>query len=232
MVDSWVDGRRYPRERSVLMGLMPETLVLRAARIASPLRVALGAAAVVLGVTTVARFATHHSFGYFTRDPAQVTHAHAYLGFVSYFGLFGWCVGATSLAFGAFLAHLRGARDRQLAFTVGALALAYLLADDAFLLHDGIYVGLGLSDHLTEPLYVLVTAFLLVKGRAVVRETNWWLLVCAGAFFAASIAFDLATDDLRYVIFEDGFKLTGILVLAAYCVDTAVSEARAGHPTT
>lgn len=165
--------------------------------IVAPLTAALGAAAVILGVTTIARFATHHSFGYFTRDPAQVTHAHAYLGFVSFFGLFGWCIGATSLAFGAFLAHLRGARDRQLALTIGALALAYLLADDAFLLHDGIYIGLGLSDHITEPVYVLVTAFLLVKGRAVLRETNWPILACSGAFFGASIAFDVATDNLR-----------------------------------
>jgi hypothetical protein len=193
--------------------------------IAVPLGIALAAAAGILGLTTIARFATHASFGYFTRDPAQVTHEHAYLGFVSFFGLFGWCIAATSLGFAAFFARLRGARERQLALTVGALALAYLLADDAFLLHDGIYLGLGLSDHVTEPLYVLVTAFLLLKGRTVLRATNWHLLACSGAFFAASIAFDVATDKLRYVGFEDGFKLTGILVLAAYCVDTAVSEA-------
>ncbi len=194
--------------------------------VARPLPVALAAAALVLGTTVVGRSATHHSFGYFTRDPAAVTGEHVYLGMVSVFGLFGWCVAAVCLAAAGRLATLRGAATRRIPLAVGAIAVAYLLFDDAFQLHDGLYPSLGVSDHVTEPIYVLVTGVLLYRGRRFLEETDWRLLVIAGCFFAVSVTSDVITDNLRLVILEDGAKLCGILTLAAYGAQTLLDEAR------
>jgi len=194
----------------------------------SPLAVALLASAGVLAVATIGWLGSqHHGYAYFTRDPAAIQGIAPYAGLVSFFGLFGWSVAATALAFGGFSASLRGDRSRRRAQYVGAGAIGYLLLDDTFQLHENIYPRLlGPSDVITQLAYVALALFLVFKGRRFIAATHYGLLVTAAVFFALSVALDTTAPGDRTTGFEDSAKLIGIFMLAAYCVDTALIEVR------
>ena len=191
----------------------------------SPLRVAILVGIAILAVTAAGKLSSTHSLGYFTRDPAAITDEAAYMGMVSFFGLFGWCAAATSLFFGGYLASLRGAMRDRTAFFVGAVAVVYLMLDDAFQFHEYVYPrALGVHDKIVEAVYVVVAIVLLYRGRAFVSVTNWRLLVVAGVFFAISVGLDEVITSDRVIGFEDSAKLIGILLLAAYAFEAAMAE--------
>jgi hypothetical protein len=192
-----------------------------------PLGAALAIAFSVLGVVAVGRLASHHSVGYFTRDPAAITNQAAYLGLVTFFGLFGWSAAATALVFAGFIAATRRADRERNACLIGAAAVAYLMLDDAFQFHEYVYPrALGIGDAPVEAVYVLATVALLYLGRDFLGGTNYRLLVVAGIFFAASVGLDEIITSERVIGIEDGAKLIGIYILAAYCFDTALLELR------
>jgi hypothetical protein len=192
-----------------------------------PLLVATVAALAVLGVATLGWLATRHPFGYFTRDPAASTQQPPYVGMVSFFGLFAWAAGATALVCAGYVASLRGALERRNALYVGAATVIYLLFDDSFEFHEYVYPRyLHLPDSVTEFAYVLVVVVAVVKGRRFLASTNLRLLTAAGIFLAVSIGFDVLIESERVLALEDGSKLIGIFILAAYCVDTALAESR------
>jgi hypothetical protein len=192
-----------------------------------PFIIAALAALAVLGVAAIGWLASHHSFGYFTRDPAAITHEAPYMGMVSFFGLFGWAAGATALVCGGYVASLRGAHDRRTALLLTAAAIVYLLLDDSFQFHEYFFPhSLHLPDSVVEVAYVGFTVVAVVKGRRFLADTNFRLLIAAGIFFAISIGLDVLIHSDRAIALEDGSKLIGIFALAAYCVDTALAESR------
>jgi hypothetical protein len=192
-----------------------------------PFAIATLAALAVLGVAALGWLASHHSFGYFTRDPAAIAHQAPYMGMVSFFGLFGWAAAATALVFGGYVASLRGARDRRIALFLIAAAVAYLLLDDSFQFHEYVFPRyLHLPDSAVEVAYVSVTVVAVVKGRRFFAATNFRLLIAAGILFATSIGLDVLIESERAIALEDGSKLIGIFALVAYCVDTALAESR------
>jgi hypothetical protein len=213
---------------SALQGMPNDTTAQsRLKPLGQPFAFAILVALAVLGVTAVGWFASHHSFGYFTRDPAAITDQAPYMGMVSFFGLFAWAAGATALVFGGYIASLRGALDRRNALLAAGVAVVYLLLDDSFQFHEYVYPRyLHLPDSVVELAYVIVTAVLLVKGRSFLSSSNLGLLVSAGVFLGISIAFDVLITNERVIALEDGAKLIGICLLAAYCVDTALAECR------
>ena len=190
-----------------------------------PLAIAALAAFAVLGVAAGGWLASHHAFGYFTRDPAAITRQAPYMGMLSFFGLFAWAAGATALVCGGYVASLRGALVRRNVLFLMAAAVVYLFFDDAFQLHDYVYpTYLHAPDSVVQPAYVVVTLVAVVKGRRFLASTNFRLLATAGIFFAVSIAVDILAASERTIALEDGAKLIGIFVLTAYCVDTALEE--------
>ena len=185
------------------------------------------AALAVLGVAGIGWLVSDHSFGYFTRDAAQITRQAPYMSMVGVVGLFGWAAGATALVCGGYVASLRGAVDRRNALFLSAAVVVYLLLDDAFEIHDyWLPQYLHLNDSVFELGYVVLTILAVVKGRTFIASTNVRLLVAAGIFFAISVALDVLITGERVVWLEDGAKLIGIFVLAAYCLDTAFAESR------
>jgi hypothetical protein len=191
----------------------------------SSLAVAAACAVFVFCLTAVGTVASHHSLGYFTRDPAAITHQPGYVGMVTLFGLFGWCTAATALVFSGYLAALRNAVSQRNAFLVGAAAVVYLMFDDAFQFHDYVYPRIfGGDDRVIEAGYVCVVLVLVYLGRAIIVGTKWHLLVAAGVFFSVSVGLDMAVTTERAVGIEDGAKFLGILLLGAYCFETAVTE--------
>ncbi|HKN63538.1 MAG TPA: hypothetical protein VJV76_04315 [Gaiellaceae bacterium] len=181
----------------------------------------------VLAVAGVGWRLSSYPFGYFTRDPAATTHQAPYLGMVSFFGLFAWAVAATALLCGGYVASLRGASDRRTALFTGAGVVVYLLFDDAFQLHEYFYPQyLHVPDTVVELAYVAAVVLLAVRGRRFLASTNLTLLLAAGGFLALSIGLDVLIASERVIAVEDGSKLIGIFLLAAYGVDTALAESR------
>jgi len=199
----------------------------RLAPLGEPFAIAALAALAVLAVAAVGWRVSHYPFGYFTRDPAALTHQAPYMGMVSFFGLFAWAAGATALVLAGYLASLRGAFDRRKALFLSAAAIVYLLLDDSFQFHEYVYPRyLHVPDSVIELAYVAAVVFAAVKGRSFLASTNVRLLLAAGVFLAVSVGLDVVLTSDRTIAFEDGAKLIGIFVLAAYCVDTALAEIR------
>jgi hypothetical protein len=192
-----------------------------------PLAAAGLAALAVLGIATLGWLATSRSFGYFTRDPAAITREAPYIGIVSFAGLFAWAAGAAGLVCAGYLASLRGALERRNALYFTAAAVVYLLLDDAFEFHEYVYPHyVHVQDSVTQPVYVVVVLLAVALGRSFFASTNFPLLVVSGIFFAISIGLDIAVHGEQLDALEDGAKLMGIFVLAAYCFDTAFAEGR------
>lgn len=193
-----------------------------------PYAIAALAAFVVLGVAAVGWRVSHHGFGYFTRDPDALAHQPPYMGMVSFFGLFAWAAGATALACAGYVASLRGAMYRRNALFLAAAAVAYLMLDDSFQFHEYVFPRyFHLPDSVVQTAYVVAVVFAVVKGRRFILSTNVRLLVAAGVFLAMSIGVDVVISSERTIGLEDGSKLLGIYLLAAYCVETALAESRA-----
>jgi hypothetical protein len=185
------------------------------------------AALAVLAVAAIGWLVSPHSFGYFTRDPAAITHQAPYMSMVSFFGLFGWAAGATALVCGGYVASLRGANDRRTALFLSAAAVVYLLMDDTFQFHENVFPHyLHLPDSVVEVAYAGVTVVAVIKGRRFFATTNLRVLIAAGILFVISIALDVLVHSERMIFLEDGAKLIGIFTLTAYCVDTALAESR------
>jgi hypothetical protein len=192
-----------------------------------PLVLAALAALAVLGVAVAGWLGTSRPFDYFTRDPAAISREAPYIGLVSFAGLVAWAAGATALVCAGYLASLRGAVERRNALYVIATAVVYLLFDDAFEFHEYVYPHyLHVQDDVTQPVYVVVALLAVAKGRSFFASTNFPLLVISGIFFAISIGLDVAVHGEKLDALEDGAKLIGIFVLAAYCLDTAFAEGR------
>jgi hypothetical protein len=188
-------------------------------------------------------FAVHRTTGiplrYFTRDPVEtvyeLTHqAPFYLGAVSYLGIVGWCVAGTVCLFVAGLLARRSRGDGVVAFLIGTgLVPLVLMLDDLFLLHEEV-----LPNRLHVPERVVLAAYAMLVAGYVARflprilGTNLLLLALSFLAFAASLAVDqlpnpfppgsIARSAYRPLV-EDGTKLLGILLFAAYCIDTAAS---------
>jgi hypothetical protein len=192
-----------------------------------PLAIAALTALAVLGVAGIGWLATNRSFGYFTRDPAEITHQASYMGLVSVFGLFAWAVGATALVCAGYLASLRGALERRNALYLTAAAAVYLLLDDAFRFHEYVYPHyVHVQEDVPQLVYAVVAVAAVAKARSFFASTNFGLLVISGVFFAISMGLDIAIHGERLDVLEDGAKLIGVFVLAVYCLDTALAESR------
>lgn len=192
-----------------------------------PFAIAALTALAILGVAGIGWLATDHPFGYFTRDPAALTRQAPYMGLVTFVGLFAWTASATALVCAGYLASLRGALERRNALYLTALAVVYLLLDDAFEFHDYVYPSyLHVQDEVSQLVYVVVAVAAVAKGWSFFASTNFRLLVISGTFFAISIGLDIAIHGERLDALEDGAKLIGVFVLAAYCLDTAFAESR------
>jgi hypothetical protein len=156
----------------------------------------------------------------FTGDPTATAGLAPWNGAFSTFGLLliAASVGAFVLAGSALAA--RGS-DRATFFFATAALLGYLLADDAFLLHE--YVGprvLGVSQKLVYALTGLAGLAWVARFRAEIASSEVRLLAVALAGASASVAIDLWGST---PILEDWLKFVAIAAISAWSFTTTIA---------
>ncbi len=171
---------------------------------------------VLLGIAGMSLASGEH-VGNLTRDPMAVVRAHPLTGVLSNLGAILWSAGAALPLFTWLALRALGAAGRfQGVLLGGGLLTGLLLADDLFMLHEGLYpryLGLGADgEGPILALYGLALAAYLVRGRERLLEARPFLLVVALACFAASVLVDqLPKDAMRgRALIEDGAKFLGI----------------------
>lgn len=145
-------------------------------------------------------------FSTLTRDPAAVAQLPFVTGWISY-------LGAVVMAAAASIALFASAqvRPRRCLMGLGLFSLV-LLADDLFMLHDGLLAFIGVDETLVIGSYAVLLLYILASNRDYLRPTGLPLAV-ALLFFALSAVTDLMPHPLfgahRHIV-EDGAKLLGM----------------------
>ena len=159
------------------------------------------------------------SIAMFTRDPAAVAHIHPFIGVVSNLGVMLWTASATICLFS--WAILRSSLDEMKFSTFllcSGLMTTLLLFDDLFLLHDDIFPRyFGVKEKIVFLVYVGLILFGMVKFKECILETEYLVLIIALGFFGLSVFIDVLQPRIESfighwrILFEDGFKLLGIV---------------------
>jgi hypothetical protein len=187
--------------------------------------VVLLAAFLLVGVAPLAFYLWGVPMSLLMRDPASAAGAPFYIGFLSQVGIFFWAGAATICLFCAWVLHERQDHSEFVRFLLVAALLTLALGfDDVFLLHDGLFILMGIPEKAVMFGYALLAFFWFIRFRATIWRTNYLLLAMALFFFAASIGVDLFFPHelesrhpmLNHNLFEDGAKLTGVLSWFAY----------------
>ena len=195
-------------------------------------------AAVALYVPTLLLLAALHAvarrlgvpFSALTRDPAAAVGAEFYAGCLSHLGALLWCVGAGVCVFTyAVTRHAAEAPWRRFFIAWGTLT-TLLMADDLFMLHDGLVpVTLGKGEKLFFVAYAFAALGCLALSVRVIRRTPYGYLLAAAGFLVCSLALDAGVvgwpEENRHV-FEDGSKLLGALSWCGYLVGTCFVQLR------
>jgi hypothetical protein len=168
----------------------------------------------------------------FTRDPADTLNIHPLTGVVSNLGAILWAAAATICLFSWAILRKSVGETRFSTFLLcSGLLTTFLLLDDFFLLHDYIfplYLGVG------EKVVFVGYAGLILWGAAVfwkdILKTEYLVLLIALGFFGLSLfidAFQYRIESIvgpSRILFEDGFKLFGIVGWLGYFTRSALSR--------
>ncbi len=189
-------------------------------------------ALIVLIIVAIVAVLGDVDMGWLFRDPAQLFDFHPLAGTVSSLGIILWWFAASICLFTFALSHRLGLSRAMRIFLLSSALLTVLLAiDDQFLIHDDLASRvLGLRErHVIVGYLVLVSLYALLN-LAVIRRSEWTLLVAALGLFAGSIGADFVTQSLLGesealgvgldwgLFIEDGFKFLGIAAWVAYLV--------------
>jgi hypothetical protein len=191
----------------------------------------------VLGVvlTVVLAFAAYGAvrdvpYRCFTKEVLEQTGLPIHTGFLACGTWFLWVLaGAGGLLAAAVLAR-DGRGDRRVPFFLAATALTCLLfLDDFVMLHDRLLPRLGAPEELLYAAYALLLVTLLVRFRSQFVQGGALLAAAAGAFWAASLAADFLQEHWRIHahVFEDGAKMAGTALWAAFMVSSCLAAVRA-----
>lgn len=160
-------------------------------------------------------------------DPAETTGANPFTGGISIFSDMVWFATGAVCLFGAALPRGRGAW-----FLLSAGALSMLLSlDDFFLLHEVVfprYVGIG--ERYVKAFYLVAAGAYVLAFHRFLRGLRWPALILACACFTVSMAIDtiaigrflpVLPDGIMFYVVEDGFKVLGIFLWAAFHLEAA-----------
>ena len=163
-----------------------------------------------------------------TRDPAAVVSAPFYVGAVSNFGMVLWGACAGSCFLGC--AMLRGApdkRDLRLFLLFSGIITCALMLDDLLQFHEVVYpTYIAIPQRVTYAAYLLAGLAYLVRFRGAIARTPYLLAALAAVFLGMSAGLDQLPSPLpAQFLFEDGFKLMGIVSWLMYLAQTTLAQA-------
>ncbi len=165
----------------------------------------------------------------FTKDTISMTDMPPFFGVVSNIGILLWCASASicflmSAIIRKYNQHISVYKRRELSifFLCSGVITSILLLDDLFLLHEVIFPDyLNIPEKITYISYIIMIFLYLFRFRkTIIRIITEGILLCfAFLFFGLSIGMDMLpiTMDINVeYLFEDGFKLLGIVSWLGY----------------
>jgi hypothetical protein len=164
----------------------------------------------------------------FVRDPTTTTDVAPWVGMFSLLGVIVWTVCVTVCALAGVVLLRRGDRRHRFFFATAAL-LAYLLLDDAYLLHDYMAPYVGVPERLVTVLVAVAALAWTWIFRDEIARLGLPLFGVAAVAFAVSFMLDFAGAGV--VALEDWFKLLGLAALAAWCTTAALAAVEGGPDT-
>ncbi len=199
---------RFPQARMLLWFLLPLYLLP------------------VLGLGVVGVVSTWTGIGpsMFTRDPTAIADVHPFVGVVSNFGVLLWCATAVICLFTWAVSRDENSDATFSKFLLfSGLVTALLLFDDLFLLHENIFPRyLGVPEEVTFGGYAGLIILGGVLFRTDILSTEYPILLVALGFFGLSLGVDALEGSIEQyvgpwrILFEDGFKLLGIVSWFGY----------------
>ncbi len=164
----------------------------------------------------------------FTGDPAAIAGINPFIGVVSNIGILFWCASASICFFSFALPQKTRNRGNFSAFFLfSGFITSILLLDDLFLFHERhlnsreiIFPNSTfISQEVIYLSYAMIILFYFIKFRKIIVKTDFIILLLALSFFGASIIIDSFSLSIPMKsLFEDGFKLFGIVSWFGYFV--------------
>ena len=175
---------------------------------------------VLLGVSV----ATKIPMSLFTRDALESLNAPFYTGLVSHVGWFFWCSTAAICLFSfAVMKNAKNSRFISSFFLLSGIITIILVLDDVFLLHEIVIPEyFYISQKKVYAGYAMIIALYLIRHRKTILKTEFSLMALAFGFFGLSIIIDVFFENVlpQRHLFEDGFKLLGIMSWFIYFART------------
>ncbi len=153
-----------------------------------------------------------------TRDPARTLRAPFYIGLLSHIGVLLWCSSAAICLF-SFALLRKDINDRELQsfFLFAGLITSVLLLDDLFQFHEHVFpIYLHIPEKVIYIGYGTMTLLYIIRFKQMILKTEPLLLLFAFGFFGLSIVIDAIIILPLHDLFEDGFKLLGIVSWLTY----------------
>jgi hypothetical protein len=155
----------------------------------------------------------------YMKDPVAIGKLPFYAGVISNAGVLFWFASCVICCFTFVVIRNTGMKNREASFYIYFGVLAFMLMlDDLLLLHEQVFPNhLGTSEKAIYLMYlVLLVGGILLHFRTIV-QTNFVLLLLGSAFLGLSIFVDFFQERIEdkigqfRILFEDGFKFTGIV---------------------
>ncbi|WP_174888097.1 hypothetical protein [Marinifilum fragile] len=162
----------------------------------------------------------------FTRDPIHLLNGHPLTGVISNIGILFWCSTVAICFFSSAVCWMnKKVLNPKFLFYSGLITLMLLL-DDLFMFHEIIYPKyFHIPEIIVYLIYLTLIASYLLKFRKDILDTEYVLLLLALSFFALSILMDVfITENELVFLFEDGFKLFGIVSWFLFFVRTCFNQ--------
>ena len=160
----------------------------------------------------------------FMRDPSAITNVSPFIGIISNFGVLLWCTSAAICLFSWIILNHRSYETEFSKFILcSGLMTVLLMIDDFFRLHEYVFPKiLGLPEKIVIMGYGTLLLFGLIRFRKCILKTEFLILLVAIGLFGLSLIVDLFQNDIEQlvgqwrILFEDGFKLLGIVSWLGY----------------
>ena len=159
-----------------------------------------------------------------TRDPTEILDVSPFYGALSKVGIIIWSVSGTICIFSSFL--VIDTIYKQFLFVAGSITYI-LMFDDLFVAHEYLFSRyLNISEETVYILYFGMITIFLIWFRNFILQTQYLYLLAALVFFGLSIILDMIPSDrlIMHHLFEDGFKIFGIVSWGYYLVAISYQE--------
>lgn len=175
--------------------------------------------------------------GQIMKDPVAILRGPFYTGFVSNIGILFWCSTAAICLFASSALREPSMKNDWASFFLYAgLLTAILCLDDLFLFHESVGpTYFHIPEQVTYIFYFGALVYFFLKYQTLLMKTDYLILFLALVFFGLSLLVDFTigylSGKIRGIhIFEDAFKLLGIVGWFAYFTRTCRERAGSRAP--